>query len=953
MMVVSMFRTFTSRSLVFLVGLFVLLSCFQDVAAQDLDNSYIRLERAATNQSPGRILVVTSTRENVIEDELRVTVGSAWSTSANPASFGVSTAQLPAGVTAWPGIGTATSVSGSEVRFPSGDLVQNTQYGFYITGGVGANPAAGVGEAYLWNLATVVSSTVASQVESMVPVTSNDQVVVTGEVPALAYYFTADLASLETESVFGQGEVLTYEITYGSELLQSTPLTLQAEWSQGTVTGQGAPSIDVLSYVPGSASDAYGSTAPVIDTVARTITWTIPSMPASTTNQTVTFSLQTSQTYTNTKTVSFEVSARTIHPVTTSDSTVSSLFHELPDPSPTPSSSPVVGSDKKACNARCTADSECSSGYCYQSSGRCRYKGNPGHTGCSSVPVVEKVGEAVAPNISNVVIQKLSNTSATIGVSSTVNTQVEIVFGKNQRSLSSTQLSAEKTFFHSVTLSSLDPNTVYYFKVKVTDAEGIETISDMYMFKTADVGKIPQLSLSNTQMLSKNLSVIEVQDDQVVQVSTLPTRFPYEVFFSFDDHQLIKEVYYVVVNTQILGANEDHQHSAPTVSKTKLFETTSGVFAGQVESPTTPGHYDSFLQVFDHLGNIIEYPVSHFYVSDPLMVLDAEKGTPVERARVHFYRYNEKTQLYELLHPQTFLVSNPLFTNHQGEILVVFPHEKYRVVVDAYGYETQTLDFTLDADGVYQFPKVYLLPASKTVLSLLQYHKTTLSDIYASVANQLDHYSKSNTFYVLLEILSLITFAFLSIFALSARTHISPKKLLRYLKVHALLFLHKNKKDSWGIHGKMINAKTKKPVSNAMIVFFEKNGQQALSQIESNRKGLFHAQVVCGDLRYLVTAAGYLAEEGYLDYDGERSSILQLQLSQAESFPKKALHEVVFLFRNIFGLFFESLVIISLLFQFLFIPNLGFYRVLPFLILSSINAIIWLLYISSHRLLGE
>jgi len=78
---------------------------------------------------------------------------------------------------------------------------------------------------------------------------------------------------------------------------------------QGTIEGQAYPSVDVLNYIVDSATTAYGGTQPVIDTVNRTIAWTIASLPAETTDQSVSFMLITNSNYSASQKVGFTIGA--------------------------------------------------------------------------------------------------------------------------------------------------------------------------------------------------------------------------------------------------------------------------------------------------------------------------------------------------------------------------------------------------------------------------------------------------------------------------------------------------------------------------------------------------------------------------------------------------------------------------------------------------------------------
>ena len=67
------YKSFLVSCCLFLLLLLVPVNVF----AADLQESYIRPDRTAAGQAPGRILVVATTAETVTEDAVRVTVGDA------------------------------------------------------------------------------------------------------------------------------------------------------------------------------------------------------------------------------------------------------------------------------------------------------------------------------------------------------------------------------------------------------------------------------------------------------------------------------------------------------------------------------------------------------------------------------------------------------------------------------------------------------------------------------------------------------------------------------------------------------------------------------------------------------------------------------------------------------------------------------------------------------------
>lgn len=87
----------------------------------------------------GTICATTPATGIGTEASIRITfptvpAGTDFVVTAVAANWTVSTTNLPAGATAWPGIGTATNVTAKTVTFPSTALAASTQYCFNFTG---------------------------------------------------------------------------------------------------------------------------------------------------------------------------------------------------------------------------------------------------------------------------------------------------------------------------------------------------------------------------------------------------------------------------------------------------------------------------------------------------------------------------------------------------------------------------------------------------------------------------------------------------------------------------------------------------------------------------------------------------------------------------------------------------------------------------------------------------
>ena len=87
--------------------------------------------------------------------------------------------------------------------------------------------------------------------------------------------FQLEFSSSAQDAIVGSDESITYTITYGSSLPQSTSLNLEVEWSLGTIPSKNLYAFDIVSYVSESASRGYNEAIPTIDLAKKKISWQI------------------------------------------------------------------------------------------------------------------------------------------------------------------------------------------------------------------------------------------------------------------------------------------------------------------------------------------------------------------------------------------------------------------------------------------------------------------------------------------------------------------------------------------------------------------------------------------------------------------------------------------------------------------------------------------------------
>ena len=112
---------------------------------------------------------------------------------------------------------------------------------------------------------------ISSQLGAVLAQTDQGNIVVTGTVPPSPTSINLALSVVPNSTVPQQTD-LVYTITYSSTNTASVPITLQAHWDKGTISGALEPSVNVVEYQVGTASQGYGGAVPIVNLLDRTIT---------------------------------------------------------------------------------------------------------------------------------------------------------------------------------------------------------------------------------------------------------------------------------------------------------------------------------------------------------------------------------------------------------------------------------------------------------------------------------------------------------------------------------------------------------------------------------------------------------------------------------------------------------------------------------------------------------
>lgn len=876
-----------------------------------LDSANIRLNRLVTGQSPLNILVVIKTASSVTENGLKIKVGNAWTISNNNSDFTIQTTGLPSGVSAWPGIGQATSVNGQTIDFPSGDLLPNQSYGFFITGGFSNNPSVGTGQNYLWQVSTLTSSGVDSLNEINIPIIASDQIVVTGRVPANASDFQLEMTA-DKSTDLKLGDEITYQINYGSYLQNYTrPLKISASWSRGTVSGSLVPSVDILDYVIGSASTAFGEVEPVIDIINRQIIWTITSFPANTINETVTFKLKVNDSYTGSSQVNFDVSAYLDAANVLTVSTVSNNFFK-PTITPTPTLAPTSTSSSST------------------------------STTTSSTPTPTPTSNPESLKIEDINIVGLSSSGLKITTSTNQTPQqIKIKYGEspNQLTDSITSINALKNDF--LKINDLNPGTDYFFKIEVLGSNGKIVSSDIYTFRTPVISDMPQVD-KKSLIVSVSDSILldsRSETDESNSVVITPNQ-NYAFRLNISRSNLIKSIKVSVINSQILGINTVYG-AEPNSATVDLLEISNGGFIGHLISPKIEGFYDVVARIEDSNGNISEEKIGTIRVINPLSVYDQE-GEFVENAKVIFYIFNSQLNLYELIPSGSSGIKNPSFTETNGELKVVLPKGKYKIEVSEIGFIKQEIYFSLGLGENEKMPRVVLIKAAIGLPSLFQYYTTIISDVSTFSGQYLNTLTSSVRFFKLISVLIFITGLVMVWFLLSNFYKLPwwmlPTKLINQFNRRF------QKNDQEKLQGTIVDKDTGMPVDKALVYLLDNLNSKVLSKDFTDKLGMFYLTLKSSkSYGIAVIKDGYDPTPimGYTK-EGLAANNLIIKIENVISRKEQVEKKINKILQKIGNILISIWLLFSLISEFIFWHNFTWSKIWFWFLVSCFNIIAWL-----------
>jgi hypothetical protein len=886
---------------IFVVNLVFLFLVPAPVSAVFFDQAFVRLDRQQAGAAlSGLVCAQPSSSAAGIEAKINLTFPADFSLNQNPADWTVSDSELPSGAVFWPSSDSSpVQINGQTVTVFGSDLTADQLYCFHLS-----SPASRLGQIGK-STGRIVTRTSADldidDREFGIQILSGDQITLSGHIPAKPPDLNNSLVQLTTGSTHIQDVTLEYQLTYGSLLHYSTDLVVQVSWSLGTIQGELIPTIDLLEYADRSAEPAYSDIPAVINLTDRTITWTIPDFPANTIDQ-VKFKFRTKSDHRGSAPVAFSITSQVSDPETNSlPSTVTNSYLYDPHQSTqtsSSSSSPYSSSTSVSSPAALPADLD-------------------------------------IPDLS---VRSVLSDQAVLAVRLNQPAKITVNYGRRSDLLNQTVTSLQYSAGHQIRLDNLDSDTPYFFRLAAVTQSGKILTTSLYTFRTSSSSQ--HLSFDPKSFFALSSGKLIFDPTFLLGLDSLPflivpKNFDYEIKFSLADQIPIESARVRVENKRVLGWASVVKAEGPGIENGEVLEVASNAFTSKLTTPDQTGEYEIYVQTIDIYGNQTTTKLADLYVTDYLTVTDSVSGDPVEDAQINFYLYDPNNKIYKFISPQVFSIRNPDYTDKDGRLRVALPPLHYRVDVNAIGYQPQSLDFSLQP-GRSNFPALKLKPEPFVFKTVVVYYATIVADSLEVTHAYVNSLAVSTRFFQLSALITICFFVFLNYISLRARTNIPMLSLFEHFWRHTGAALSADASHE-RIFGMVIDKLTRRPLAKTGVFILDQR-DKVVSHALTDAKGNFSlAKLFSGAYKLEVLKDGYASAV----FSPVEPLILELTRTEVAD---SALSRLKSFFWGLASLLFEFLLIASLIFELSFGFFFSWWQVLPFLLLSLANLLLWLVY---------
>ncbi len=738
---------------------------------------------------------------------------------------------------------------------------------------------------------------------------------VTAIVPPSQGDFQFNFAS-DGQTTVPQRTVLNYEVTYGAQASAGTDTetTITIDFRDDEAPGGS----HVLDYVIGSASTAYGGVVPVVDLLNRTITWTIPALPAGTTNQTVTFQLRTNENYTEPDPVSFTTRARLSNDfITFPDQTETQTYQfDLSLVTPTPTLTPIPSLTPTPTMTPTPTPGPTSTP-------------GPQPTAIPAPTTAPTPTPAQKPNnvsILDVRFDRITDSSTDVTVNTNRPAQVTVLYGTDESSLNRTAISSAFARSNTLTISQLNPSTRYYFQVVAIDSSGQSIRSEIFTFTTAAKSTVPQaqndavvIKSGETVLLSRILNQ-EANNNFVI----LPTTAEYQVFYTFTKPQQASSIEIVVSGPDGIDR------------RVKMATKDSITYVAHLRTGKI-GTYNVLMYQSDQKGNIMSRKISDFKSGPPIRILESELNTPLADARAALSIFNTKSNAFEPL-------DMIFYSNSIGEVSPVLLPGRYKVDVSAWGYGQKSVEFTLGSAQGEEYPTVRLKKNPFDLTYLINTFYDWSKEFLNTSTSLFKNLSSSVRLFYFVGAVALLSITGLAMLLFQLRTDIPWKNFFPYF-FFGLAVAGRKHYEAY-IYGFIIDEK-KNPITGVRIEVADIKTGQILAHGMTNKIGRFAIRNVFDKpyLKLIVTKEGFIKKELTSATDTKKESMVTLYTKDHVQIPN------ILGFKHVAGELFEFTLFVSFLLELMFLFSFGVAMTLPFFLISLFNLLLWIMYTKERSLL--
>lgn len=895
------------RSALFLVALVILATIYsllpKEAYSGDL-GTLVRLDVLKISSSTGGTICATPESSGT-ESSIQIIFPTGMNVNSNSSNWTVTTSDLPSGATAMPGVTTATNVSGQIVTFPISDLSTGTQYCFNFASSNTLTTPSSTGN-YEGTLRTRNSSNTVIDTRNFgIPIVSSSSITVTATAPAQPTDFSASLSVSPGDDRIRENTDLTYTLTYGSNLSYAHGITVEAEWEPGTISGGSPGTEEVLSYVVGSAGDAYNNTPAVIDLVNDKITWTISSFPANSTRS-VTFKLRTYDDYTGSKTVETTVNGRVLGPGTqTADYPLVTTYQysSYITPTPAPTCVPSI------CPTQVP----------------------------SATPTPTPVPDATT--INNIEIGSLSDSGAKINIETNNITTIKLLYGTSISNLNQSITSLNQSKFHALSFEDLDPRTRYYFTVTVTDQYKRKFTSDLYQFDTAvSSDKKPEILLDSLIITSSDVILTDPLRPSGNSVKiVIPQNASYAFKFAVRGYENVKLIKSALRDSKVLGLTSNVSYAS--TEALSITEISPGQYIGKLTTGYKSGTHYLVFQISDYLGNINEYVITTINIVSPLRAINSATKEGIENAKATLYIYNNRLRTYELISSALTPINNPLRSEPDGKFNVVLPEGKYKAEVELLGFASKTVEFEVSPTSSTNYPIIELESLPPNFATYFAYTLSTFLDVFTILQNFIHTLRSSIRFFDLTAFIGIMMMSLLLVISASRRLSVPIIHLPHFVLYHIFALVKKPDND-FLVHGKVTVEGVDNVISGALVYISLLNGK-VLAHTRSNIDGEFFAKIKTEkELRILVSNKGYQSTTVII----KKTTINDqhnIGLTPRKKPQKISFSSIFWYISFLTGSLFETILILTLIIELLFVLEFGFWKGGPFMLITLFNLLLW------------